>query len=114
MNCFDILFSSNCLIPGHRQCFVRLSGIVTRCPLELRLRSCPDDDVAWKGRIRYRADEQESNSSDEEEVENGVDVVFEDPSEIEHRVRQGIVVPNTRENTGGRQYDYLHTIAIHH
>lgn len=61
----------------------RGSGIVTRCPLELRLKSCGPDHP-WRGRIRYQP---QGHDFDNDEDDFGVDEGIQDPADVEARVR---------------------------
>lgn len=61
----------------------RGAGIVTRCPLELRMKSCRPDG-RWRGRIRYQP---QGRDFDNDEDDFGVDEDIDDPNEIETRVR---------------------------
>ena len=67
--------------------FFFIPGIVTRCPLELRMKTRREknddqENLGWKGRIRY-------NPSSDLDDESGVDELFDDPEEVESRVTQG-------------------------
>jgi len=66
-------------------CFIVISGIVTRCPLELRLKSCAAGNP-WRGRIRYQP---QGHDFDNDEDDFGVDEGIDDPCEVEGRVRTG-------------------------
>ncbi|KAI5616071.1 interferon-induced GTP-binding protein MxA, partial [Silurus asotus] len=54
----------------------RGSGIVTRCPLELKMKRSKEEDV-WHGKIKYKKD----HDQDFEEQ-------FEDPADVEKKIRE--------------------------
>lgn len=59
-------------LKGDLECWGPVSGIITRCPLELKMKKQPWDQ-AWNGTISYR----------------GVRLTLKDPSHVEREIRKG-------------------------
>lgn len=59
------------------------AGIVTRCPLELKMKRSREEDF-WQGKIKYKKDH---NQDYEEEIE--------DPADVEKKIREGSDSPES-------------------
>ena len=62
--------------------YVHVTGIVTRCPLVLRLKSSVNGDQEWRGRINYTDSEGHHHSKDIHSPQDVGDCVLQGKSAL--------------------------------